>query len=121
VNNAVYLNYLEAARWKFFKEVDMLDYMMDKRIYPVVIETNIKYVRELKLFEQIVVKSKWEIEDNYIIANQNIVLMNGGGKSAKAKVKMLLISEERLICDIPNKLKDNILGQNNSENNGSNL
>lgn len=108
----MYLNYLEAARWRFFNDINMLDYMMRNRIYPVVIETNIKYVRELKLFEQIVVKSEWEIKGNYIIANQNIVLKNSGDKSAKAIVKMILVSENRLIYDIPDKFKEEILGKN---------
>lgn len=110
VNNAVYLNYLEAARWHFFREVDILDFMLENRIYPVVIETNIKYVRELKLFDKFVVISKWETDGEYIIANQDIRNKNDNKKSAKAKVKMLLVSDDRLICDIPEKLRNLING-----------
>lgn len=114
VNNSVYLNYLESARWKFFKEVDILDYMMRKRIYPIVAETTIKYVRELKIFDEITVKSKWEIDGIYIVAYQDIIRKSDNKKSAKAIVKMVLVSEERLIHDIPDKLKALIINGKNS-------
>lgn len=101
VNNAVYLNYLEAARWKFFKEINMLDHMKMKKLYPVVIEVNIKYLKELRLFDNFKVKSKYSLENNYIVANQKIKLNGRNESIIKAIVKMLLVSESRIIHDIP--------------------
>lgn len=109
VNNSVYLNYLESARWQFFKEVDMLDFMLNKRIYPVVAETNIKYVKELKMFDEIIVRSRWEIDGIYIVTYQDIIKKSDNRKSAKAVVKMILVSDQRLVCDIPDNLRDAII------------
>lgn len=108
VNNAVYLNYLESARWNFFKYHGYLEFMMSERIYPVVIETYIKYIRELKIFDKCTVETVWDIEGNYIIANHVIRDNDAGLKVAKSTVKMALVSEEKIIQDIPEDLKNKI-------------
>lgn len=105
VNNAVYLNYLESARWKFLKDVGIVDYLLEQGIHPVVIETNIRYIRELKIFEHVKVESDWTIDGNYIVVAHRIY-NEAGKKSATSVVKMLLVSRERLIYDIPDKLRD---------------
>lgn len=108
VNNAVYLNYLESARWNFFKDYGYLEFMMSERIYPVVIEAHIKYIRELKIFNKCTIETVWDIESNYIIANHNIRNKDTGLKVAKSTVKMALVSEEKIIQDIPENLKNKI-------------
>lgn len=105
VNNAVYLNYFEAARWKFFREVNILDYMMENKVYPVVVSADLRYMRELKLFERFMIKSKWFVDGNFVIAKQTISSMDDKAKITKAVIKMLLVSEQRIVYDIPKKLK----------------
>lgn len=109
VNNAVYLNYMETGRWKFLKDNDILDYLMERELYLVVIETSIRYIRELTLFEKFKVVSTWKLDGNYIIADQ-VIYKDNGKKSASATVKMLLVSKERLVFDVPERVKQVIVG-----------
>lgn len=83
----------------------MLEYMIDNKIYPVVVTANIKYVKELKLFEKFIIKSVWSIEGNFIISKQTIFLKNNNTKITKAIIKMLLVSNERIVYDIPENLR----------------
>lgn len=106
VNNAVYLNYLESARWKFFRDTKWIDYMKSNELHPVVIETKIRYIKELKVFDKAVIKSKWSYDGNYLIAKQNTYMENTSKKISKATVKMILVSTERIAHDLPNFVKN---------------
>lgn len=106
VNNAVYLNYLEAARWKFVQETKWLDYLEKEKMFTAVIETNIRYLREMKLFDQGIVASLWQYDGNYLIVRQNIYLVPTRTKMVRAQVKMVLVSEERIIHELPSFMKD---------------
>ena len=101
VNNAVYLNYLEAARWKFLDDRKWIEYAQTNKLHLVVTETNIKYINELKVFDKAVVKSRWECEGQYMLAHQNIYLEGTNRKMAKATVKMIFVSYDRIMHDIP--------------------
>lgn len=107
VNNAIYLHYLEMARWKFFRNTGFLESMMAQEIYPVVVETNIKYIRELKIFDCCTINTEWFINGDFIIA-EHIICKNDQRRSkiAKASVKMLLVSKERIAQSVPQKMKD---------------
>ena len=51
VNNAVYLNYLEQARWEMFLENEEWSAFLKKNeVFPAVIENRIRYLRELTPF-----------------------------------------------------------------------
>ncbi|MBC2581423.1 thioesterase family protein [Clostridium sp. DJ247] len=106
VNNAVYINYIEEARWKFLNEAKWINYMKDNSLHLVVIETNIRYISELKVFDKVVIKSQWHYEDDYFIANQNIYMEGTNKKVAKATVKMILVSTERIVNEIPDFIKN---------------
>jgi len=112
VNNAVYLNYLESGRWHYFDKIGILDFMMKERIYPVVIKLNIKYIKEMRMFSKFCVKSAWTIEGPYIVSKQEIRMRQDGKEkvSARAVVKMILVSEERIVQDIPQVLYHAIAG-----------
>ncbi|MCK4259553.1 MAG: thioesterase family protein [Halanaerobiales bacterium] len=101
VNNAVYIRYLEQARWKFFNDTKWLDYMRSNSLQAIVIETNIRYIRELNVFDKAVVKSKWHYEGDYLVAKQDIYLEDTNKKAAKAIVKMLFVSTDRIVHEIP--------------------
>jgi len=108
VNNAVYLNYIEAARWDFFNNSKWLHYMTSQTLYPVVIETSIRYINELKVFDKAVVKSRWRYEGEYLIADQNIYLEKTNKKIAKSTVKMILVSSERVVHELPVFIKNEL-------------
>ena len=112
VNNAVYLNYMEAARWKFFggnrspglsvKRTDLIRWA---------IETTIRYLRELKMHDQCVIETSWSTDMDYIVAEHSLYSLTGTRrKAAKATVKMLLVSQERLIYSLSEPMKRRISG-----------
>ena len=105
VNNARYLNYLEAARWKFFHDTQWINYMQELGLHAVVVETNIRYLREMKIFDKGVVKTRWSYDGEYLIASQNVYFDQTKDKVVKAIVKMILVSTERIVHEIPQFVK----------------
>lgn len=111
VNNAVYLNYLESARWAFFKHTGWIDYMMERTLHPVVVETHIKYMKELKVFDEVVVKSQWSCEGNFIVAKQKIYKEKTLEKMSKATIKMILVDANRIPYDLPKFMRTALEGK----------
>ncbi len=105
VNNIVYIKWFENLRTKLFKEHFNLKALLSTNLYPVVISTNIKYKKFLKLFDKPVglisfvscnhgiIKLKYEIKINGKIAalgEQTCVLMDlKTGKMVKEKLEVL--------------------------------
>jgi YbgC/YbaW family acyl-CoA thioester hydrolase len=108
VNNAVYLNYFEAARWKFLEDRNWINYAKFNKLHLVVTEINIHYSSELKVFDKAIVKSQWEHEGQYLIANQSICLEGSNRKMAKAKVKMILVSHDRIMHELPDFIRNEL-------------
>lgn len=82
-----------------------------EKLYPVVIEINIKYIKELRLFDQFVITSRYWIENNYIVSDHKAVCKDRKTTMMKAKVKMLLVSEDRIVYDIPSHIKEAFLSE----------
>ena len=57
VNNAVYLNYFEQARWEIFRQLDLMDYFRQNNLLLVVTEMQVRYSREAKLFDELVIRT----------------------------------------------------------------
>lgn len=107
VNNAVYLHYLEEARWNMFCENPQCrSYIIENGLFPAVIETKIKYISELKAFSYAYVLTDWNYDGNYIIAKHKIYHSESDYIASKATVKMLLLSKERIIYDLNDSLKE---------------
>jgi thioesterase III len=75
VNNATYLALLEEARWEFLTEQGFdLETIQTRQEGPIVLECHIKFLRELKLRQAIVIESQVVSYDKKIgIMQQNIV------------------------------------------------
>jgi len=104
LNNAVYLNYTEQARWEILNEKNLLHLFFNRGLLLVVTETNIRYKRELKLFDAIEIETKIKYEAPYLIFYHDIKNTTSGYSAAKAKVKTLLINADRIPQDIPDEL-----------------
>lgn len=113
VNNAVYLNYLEFARTKYLNESGCVIYLNQYDILPVVIETHIKYIRELNLFDRGYIQSHWECQGEYIVVKHKIVLKDSQKKIIDAQTKMLLVSHDRIVQSIPDEVRQIIDGVKN--------
>lgn len=104
VNNAVYINYTEQARWEILKNAGLLKSFLENNLLLVVTETNIRYMRELKLFDQIEIITTIKHEAPYLVFYHNILNLTGNVKAAKVEVKTLLIDKDRIPQDIPDEL-----------------
>jgi len=104
VNNAVYLSYTEQARWEILRNAGLLKSFLNKNLLLVVTETNIRYMRELELFDKIEILTTIKIESPYLVFNHDILNLTDSTKAAKAEVKTLLIDKDRIPQDIPEEL-----------------
>jgi len=108
VNNSVYLCYLEAARWKFFKEKKWVEYSDENRLHLVVTETTIRYIKELKVFDKAVVKSRWEHDGEFMVAHQDIYLEGTNKKMVKSTIKLIFVSDDRIVHGLPDFIKNEL-------------
>jgi acyl-CoA thioester hydrolase len=102
VNNIVYIRWLEDLRNKLFSLIQPLEKLIESNHYPVVVSSDVKYKKQIKLFDKPVgiiflhnyshgvFTFKAEINiDNHIsfIATQKCVLMNlGDNKMYKGNI-----------------------------------
>lgn len=108
VNNAVYLNYMEQARWSLFREAGLLSQLQGHGRKIVVVEMNVRYMKEIKLFDEVVVETKVKKEMPYLIFNHRIVNASDRLPHARAKVKTLLLDDKNTPTDIPAEIFINI-------------
>ena len=104
VNNAVYLNYLEQARWDILRQKKLLKEWKEKGFLLAVIDLHIRYMKELKLFDIIVVETSMEKIEPYLVFHQKIKHKETGRTMAKSEVKTLLLDVDRTPHDIPSHL-----------------
>ncbi|WP_026476555.1 acyl-CoA thioesterase [Alkaliphilus transvaalensis] len=114
LNNSVYLNYLEEARWEFCREYILVNnggkYEFKNDLFLVVIETNIKYIRELVLFDKVMIKSKYTCEGDTIIGDYVLINVATNKKVATSTSKLIFVNKDRIIHSIPDELKDLLKG-----------
>jgi thioesterase-3 len=59
VNNTVYLQILEEARWDILNQNDYgMDYIRKTGLGPTIVEVNLQFRREIKLHDKIVIRSQ---------------------------------------------------------------
>ena len=101
VNNAVYMNYMEQARWEMLKDVGLLDEFKKRGLLLVVTEAHVRYSQESKVFDKLVVKTTVEAKEPYIIFKHKIFTEETGIKLTTAEVKSLLIDGNLVAESIP--------------------
>jgi len=104
VNNAVYLNYMEQARWEIMREQKLLDRLQGQDKKLVVTEIQIKFKKEIKLFDKIVVLTKVKKEAPYLVFQHKINNVSSGLQVARASVKTILLDSNNMPEDIPEDL-----------------
>ena len=106
VNNAVYLNYAEQARWQLFRELGLLDQLIADQTKVVIVENHVKYIRQVKLFDEITVETQMEKSAHFLLFHHH--LLNNKTKKTVAKVmaKSVFLDEQNKACDIPASLQD---------------
>ena len=102
VNNAVYLNYYEQARWHIMDETGLLEYFKESGNFLVVVKANLKYIKELTLLEKSEVVTTIKTEGFFVIFQQEI--RNGSDEKINvANVKCIFVDKNRAPQDIPTK------------------
>jgi len=101
VNNAVYLQYLEQARWVYMKEMEWLERINDEELFLVVTETRIRYIHEANLFDELIVETTMKAEKPYLVFSQKILNEKTGIILSRATVKTIFVNQQRMPLDIP--------------------
>jgi YbgC/YbaW family acyl-CoA thioester hydrolase len=108
INNAVYLNYFEHARWEFFRQMDLYWFMNETDNLPVVTDVHIRYQREIKLFDELMIESFCVQEKPYLVFHQKLVNLTTGLPSARATTKLIFIDNQRVPRDVPEEILSKI-------------
>ena len=101
VNNAVYLQYYEQARWEAMHDLGMLDRISGNGLAVVVTESLVRYMRELCLFDEIVVETRYETASPYLIFQQRIIRVKDQLAVSRATIKTVFIGPDKVPADIP--------------------
>jgi acyl-CoA thioester hydrolase len=101
VNNAVYLQYLEQARWMMMKDANFLEQINTEKLFLVVIDTHIRYLREAILFDELIVETSLGVEKPYLVFRHKIVNGKTSCLLSRATVKTIFVNEQRMPLDIP--------------------
>ena len=116
VNHAVYLNYMEQARWEIIREAGLLDQLIREGKKLVVIKADVRYISEIKLFDKIIIHTKVKKEAPYLVFYQKLFNQNGSIRVARAVIKAILLDEQKKPLDIPDDMVNLIA--NKQEGNG---
>jgi acyl-CoA thioester hydrolase len=108
INNSVYLNYFEHARWEFFRQLDLYNFLKENDNLPVVTDVHIRYQREIKLFDELQIESFCIHEKPYLLFQQKIMNQTTGLGSARATTKLIFIDKNRIPMDVPAEILSRI-------------
>ena len=104
VNHAIYLNYMEQARWEIIRQIGMLDKLILEEKKLVVIKVDVRYVKEIKLFDEIIIHTKVKKEAPYLVFHHKLINENGKFQVARAVIKTILLDEKKTPLDIPEEM-----------------
>lgn len=102
VNNAVYLNYLEHCRmqWLYAHGVTAVDFQRLKT-YPVVVNVNINYKRELTDGQQVTVSVSEQSRSDRKIVFYQTIKNEAGDLCADAQVTVVWLNDVRRVIPLP--------------------
>ncbi|MCK9613253.1 MAG: thioesterase family protein [Bacteroidales bacterium] len=101
VNNAVYLNYFEQARWDIMKKTGLLEKFQKEELMMVVTDIHIRYSREACLFDNLMIKTNIKFSGPYVIFVHKMINTDSGIKISSSEVKLIPIDKTRTPCSIP--------------------
>ncbi|MDD4554768.1 MAG: acyl-CoA thioesterase [Bacteroidales bacterium] len=108
INNAVYLNYFEHARWEFFRALGLLELLEKLAVVAVVTDIHVRYQREVRIFDELKVDSQCRHEGPYLVFQQKLLNCTTGLQAARAETKLIFIDGDRMPQDIPTAILDAI-------------
>ena len=115
VNNAVYLNYFEQARWELFRKLDLLGSVNGSGLMLVVVDAHIRFQREVKIFDELEIITTLKKEDPYLVFHQKIVNRRNRLSIARGKIKTIFLDGNKLPQDIPAEIEKLLNDGNHGE------
>lgn len=113
VNNAVYLQYAETALWNFFSVSGLLKLMETEGLFPVLLESKQRYMHELRLLDEVRIDSEITCTGGLLSYKHNIINKKSGLVSCKVTGKLAYVNKDKIVCDIPERVKIYINGEEN--------
>jgi len=101
VNNSVYFNYTEQARWDVFRQLGFYEMFAAKGFKIVLVENQMKYIRQVKLFDKIKVETIMERSAHFLIFRHILRNSETGKPVAKSNAKTVILDQTNKPCDIP--------------------
>lgn len=106
VSNTVYVNWLEQARFKLLDIYHPLNEQMAEGFAPVLLETNVKYIKSIRLFDPVIIqmwighirKLRWRV-DAEIYVNKTLY-------TKASQIGIFASIKEQKPVLIPEKLKN---------------
>ena len=101
VNNAVFLNYCEEAQWQILRKKNLYDYFFRNSLILVVAGVEIRYIKEARVFDELVVRTRLKREAPYLVFHHVIRHATTDEIIARARIKTVLVDGERTPHDVP--------------------
>jgi len=112
VNNAVYLQYAEEAKWSFFSENNLMGILDKKDLFPVILENNLRYMHELKMHDEVRIETEWSTKGKILHFTHFIYREEGNVLSCTVKGKVIFADHNRMLYDIPEEILNAEIKQN---------
>ena len=110
VNHAVYLNYLEQARWELFLQAGLIGQLKELGLLVVVIEVQVRYHREINQFDEMEILTEVNHEAPYMVFHHKMYFSGTNVRACTATIKTLCTDKGRLVRDIPKEISDKLIG-----------
>jgi len=104
VNNSVYLNYFEQARWEIFHDLGILSFFSENNLFLVVTEIRIRYSREIKLFDELEIRTIVKKEAPYLVFDHKMYFSGTNIKVSTCSVNCIFTDKAKIKYDIPGVL-----------------
>ena len=108
-NHAVYLNYFEQARWEMFHRAGLMEQLKKNRWFPVVVEVQVRYSREVNLFDLMVIRTEAVKEGPFMLFRQKMYFRGTNLRACSATVKVILTEDRKLVRDIPDEIMNKLV------------
>lgn len=106
LNNAVYLNYAEQAKWEFLNDNKLLEIVHRYGLFPVILENNIRYMHEFKLLDKVRIETEWKCTHKILHFKHTFFNDITGVKSCTITGKLMFADNNRMVSDIPDEIYD---------------
>lgn len=104
VNNSVYFNYTEQARWDVFRQMGLYEMLSAKRLKIVLVENQVKYIRQVRLFDRISIETTMEKSAHFLLFRHVLLNAESGKPVAKSNAKSVFLDQNDKPCDIPREI-----------------